>query len=747
MLLTASGCINEPEVKTATDESTEQTMQTTESAEAPDTAEAEQTTASTTTTTTAPVVEVLPTEKSFLQFTAEELRDFSVYIYDGSRKMCNVYDSLLTDIYEYHSDGASVESEFICYRDSSCALKQTESELAAAVEPMTYSGVYNGAYDLKAKHPRLYISADEDGKPQLDSAAVEYSIYDDITLTGFMKYGSSDMYSFIIDPAYTMGIPMMTSRTEYMQFDINGTEIFADTLQLIVMPKGCDITDEIGEDYVYVRLTFDELTVRYDTVSGYSNTGRFSAVEVLTEDTESVLGNLYLFEGEEKDPRMTEAYNAITGSLDSIYKDTTHGMIMLDMDFDGTPELLVSDAVKRGISDYDGEPDHYDTSIYRIENGALRYIDKMTFTSDYFTSGLGMGLKTLEDGTKGWYASSYINRETGATDERIDYIYKLEGDTLTAIEKFRSAGEEYFIDGQPITMSTREEYVSFYDEEPELTTIYEWGDYSSFFGPNIVFGDIKHDYVADISEQYMILSDWLCDFNSSGYSQLHGMVNSVYTLTDRELSYRIAYLVDCAYLGEYNPAKNQYYYEFYGGFAKPVIYLYPEQQTDVSVEVGFANGGELTCTYPEYNDGWRVTALPDGTLYDESGNEYYCLYWEGEGSATLDMSRGWCVSGKDSADFLREKLLHIGLTPREANEFIIYWLPQLEQSEYNVISLHTEQYAAAVPLNVVPAPDSEIRVFMTFTPVGEYVEIAPQELPSYDRTGFTLVEWGGGIVE
>jgi len=50
-------------------------------------------------------------------------------------------------------------------------------------------------------------------------------------------------------------------------------------------------------------------------------------------------------------------------------------------------------------------------------------------------------------------------------------------------------------------------------------------------------------------------------------------------------------------------------------------------------------------------------------------------------------------------------------------------------------------------LNVVPAPDSEIRVFMTFTPVGEYVEIAPQELPSYDRTGFTLVEWGGGIVE
>lgn len=116
-------------------------------------------------------------------------------------------------------------------------------------------------------------------------------------------------------------------------------------------------------------------------------------------------------------------------------------------------------------------------------------------------------------------------------------------------------------------------------------------------------------------------------------------------------------------------------------------------------------------------------------------------------SAVLEGSSGWCVAGKDSAAFLREKLLEIGLTAREANEFIIYWLPELQKSAYNVITLHTEDYARSVPLTVSPTPDSVIRVFMTFEPCDEFVEIPPQVLPHYERKGFTLVEWGGSHCE
>ena len=45
---------------------------------------------------------------------------------------------------------------------------------------------------------------------------------------------------------------------------------------------------------------------------------------------------------------------------------------------------------------------------------------------------------------------------------------------------------------------------------------------------------------------------------------------------------------------------------------KPVIYLYPEEKTDISVTLAY--DGTLTCTYPNYKTGWHVSAKPDGTL-------------------------------------------------------------------------------------------------------------------------------------
>lgn len=128
---------------------------------------------------------------------------------------------------------------------------------------------------------------------------------------------------------------------------------------------------------------------------------------------------------------------------------------------------------------------------------------------------------------------------------------------------------------------------------------------------------------------------------------------------------------------------------------------------------------------------------------DENGDEYYCLYWEGKSGAIMDKSKGFCVAGKDTAKFLREKLMYIGLTAREANEFIIYWLPKMQDNPYNIITLHTADYARIVPLTVSPAPDTQIRVFMTYKSSDASVDIQEQTLPHYERNGFTLVEWGG----
>ena len=177
---------------------------------------------------------------------------------------------------------------------------------------------------------------------------------------------------------------------------------------------------------------------------------------------------------------------------------------------------------------------------------------------------------------------------------------------------------------------------------------------------------------------------------------------------------------------------------------KPVIYLYPETETRVTVKLDLS--GELTCTYPAYDGGWTVTAAPDGTLTDEHGQTYNYLYWEGEVANGFDFSKGFCVAGSDTAAFLEDALDRLGLTRREANEFLVYWLPRMQDNPYNLIAFQQEAYTESAKLTVSPQPDSVLRVFMAWKPLARPVDVPAQTLPGFERRGFTLVEWGGAEV-
>lgn len=178
---------------------------------------------------------------------------------------------------------------------------------------------------------------------------------------------------------------------------------------------------------------------------------------------------------------------------------------------------------------------------------------------------------------------------------------------------------------------------------------------------------------------------------------------------------------------------------------KPVIYLYPETETDVTVNLTL--NGELTCTYPAYNNGWTVTASPDGILTDANGETYNYLYWEGETYTQYDMTKGFCVKGEDTAAFLEDALAKLGLNRREANEFIVFWLPLMQENPYNIISFQTDVYTESAKLTVTPTPDTVIRVFMAYKSADNYVEIETQELTAPAREGFTVIEWGGTEVK
>ncbi len=202
------------------------------------------------------------------------------------------------------------------------------------------------------------------------------------------------------------------------------------------------------------------------------------------------------------------------------------------------------------------------------------------------------------------------------------------------------------------------------------------------------------------------------------------------------------------YNGQYGWAKTnnngKIYIQFSGGIEKPVIYIYPLQDTIVNVHLSLKTS-TLATTYPDYGDGWRVLAKPDGSLINlADGSHHSYLFWDSCNDRThYDLSKGFCVRGTDTEAFLKEKLRFMGLTEPEMNDFIVYWLPKMEHNNFNLISFQTDTYEEAVGLTVTPEPDSMLRLFMAYVPLEEKVSAAPQKLEPFTRRGYTVVEWGG----
>lgn len=176
---------------------------------------------------------------------------------------------------------------------------------------------------------------------------------------------------------------------------------------------------------------------------------------------------------------------------------------------------------------------------------------------------------------------------------------------------------------------------------------------------------------------------------------------------------------------------------------KPIIYIYPEEEMKVTITANHPEN--FTTTYPKYEEGWQVIAKPNGDLQDvKTGRSFYSLYWEGKRNAEPTFQEGFVVKGEETASFLEEKLQILGLNEREAQEFIIFWLPKMEANPYNVICFETkEEIEQNMQLNISPIPDTVIRVRMDFKPIQQWQEIPEQKLEKIQREGYTVVEWGG----
>lgn len=169
---------------------------------------------------------------------------------------------------------------------------------------------------------------------------------------------------------------------------------------------------------------------------------------------------------------------------------------------------------------------------------------------------------------------------------------------------------------------------------------------------------------------------------------------------------------------------------FYHEWDKPVLYLYPEQEEKVTVT--FEHPDNLLTTYPKYETKWEVTVTPEESLYDENGEYYYALYWDEKNNTKEEFKEGFYVTKENAIDFLEETLTQIGLTRREQNEFIMYWLPILEENKKSIVNYTlTEERQEENELIITPKPDPLLRVAINIKKVDKEIKIEKQELPHF----------------
>lgn len=178
---------------------------------------------------------------------------------------------------------------------------------------------------------------------------------------------------------------------------------------------------------------------------------------------------------------------------------------------------------------------------------------------------------------------------------------------------------------------------------------------------------------------------------------------------------------------------------------KPVIYLYPEKDMNVSVKVE-PNGG-FKLTEPAYNNGWNVWATTKSELTNISdGTSYPYLFWEGKAYNYDTPDHGFVLKRENVARDMAILLKRLGLNEKESADFMEFWQPKLEIKPFVYVTFVSQEvFDKMAPLTVSPQPDKVIRVFMDYEPLDKYVSVPPLKISSPTRTGFTVVEWGGRL--
>ena len=174
---------------------------------------------------------------------------------------------------------------------------------------------------------------------------------------------------------------------------------------------------------------------------------------------------------------------------------------------------------------------------------------------------------------------------------------------------------------------------------------------------------------------------------------------------------------------------------------KPNIYIYPLEQTELNITLYFPKGGNIITSIPEYQNGWRISVEPDGWINDS----FYYLFYESRQPDVWQQNEGWMVEKNQLENFFVENLTEYGFAGREIQDFIDYWIPRLNNSEYYIIYPQTQEVIKTViELDCSAEPDNLMRLFYLIQEsyASKRVIPEPQIDHTFERSGFFITEWG-----
>ncbi|MBI4136511.1 hypothetical protein HY469_00455 [Candidatus Roizmanbacteria bacterium] len=205
-------------------------------------------------------------------------------------------------------------------------------------------------------------------------------------------------------------------------------------------------------------------------------------------------------------------------------------------------------------------------------------------------------------------------------------------------------------------------------------------------------------------------------------------------------------------LGSFVPGIPSFFYEWWTPSCKPALYLYPEQETELTVQV--IPNGYITESIPKHGqNGWHVIAHPDGSVYTKyeiPHTKYDYLYYEASiKNVAIPHDTGWVKMTDQLPVFFADVLPKLGLNEKESQDFLDYWLPklQIEGTRWFITLIDEDEVNRVEPVSFSVQPEYFHRIRFYFENIDHKIAspITTYELPdtNYERNGFTVIDWGG----